>query len=503
MKNPSNNSKILGNLFYLKLLPVLAMNSFLDLKPIATAREINAAVVNVSGRQRMLSQRTALFALRLVCTQDVVEQEKLRQELLAAINLMEKSHNGLIKGDAEMKLPGNPSPTVEAMYFDLPLNLDKQVRNYITQARLLASVDKSELTQDNFHLQYILNASATDLIKALDAVVSQYQQESDRQQLAIDLHLAELYQQSCDATEKAQAQSQELEQALTDLRSYQTQLVQTEKMSSLGQLVAGVAHEINNPVNFIYGNLSHASEYVQNLLELLQLYQESNSKPSHKIQEKIEDIELDFLIEDMPKLLSSMKIGAERICQIVLSLKNFSRIDQSQMQVVDIHEGIDSTLLILQHRLKVRNGLSEIQVVKEYGDLPLVECYAGEINQVFMNLISNAIDAIEEVTDRPGQITICTELLPSDEIVVRIADNADGINRKIKARLFDPFFTTKPVGKGTGLGLSISYQIVAEKHQGKITCNSQPGQGTEFLIQLPVQQTRKSTAQLSTALVAS
>jgi signal transduction histidine kinase len=503
MKITAIHSKIFSNLLYLKLLPVLAMSSLFNLKPITAAREINAAVVNVSGRQRMLSQRTALFALRLVCTQDIVEQEKLRQELLAAINLMEKSHNGLINGDAEMKLPGNPSPTVQAMYFDLPLNLDKQVRNYITQARLLAEIDKSELTQDNFHLRYILNASATELIKALDAVVSQYQQESDEQQREIDLNLAELYQQSCDATEKAQTQSQELEQALIDLRSYQTQLVQTEKMSSLGQLVAGVAHEINNPVNFIYGNLSHASEYVQNLLELLQLYQESNSNPSHKIQEKIEDIELDFMIEDMPKIFSSMKIGAERICQIVLSLKNFSRIDQAQMQVVDIHEGIDSTLLILQHRLKVRNGVSEIQVVKEYGDLPLVECYAGEINQVFMNLLSNAIDAIEQVTERTGQITISTELLLSDEILVRIADNGDGINEEIKARLFDPFFTTKPVGKGTGLGLSISYQIVAEKHQGKITCNSQPGEGTEFLIQLPVQQTRKTTALLSTAIAAS
>ncbi len=503
MKNSSSNSIIPTNLFYLKLLPVLAMNSLLDLKPITAVREINAAVVNVSGRQRMLSQRTALFALRLVCTQDIVEQEKLRQELLAAINLMEKSHNGLINGDAEMKLPGNPSPTVQGMYFDLPLNLDKQVRNYITQARALAQVDKSELTQDNIHLRYILNASATDLIKALDAVVSQYQQESDEQQLAIDLHLAELYQQSCDATEKAQSQSQELEQALRDLRSYQTQLVQTEKMSSLGQLVAGVAHEINNPVNFIYGNLNHASEYVQNLLELLQLYQETYPNPTHKIQQQIEDIDLDFLIEDMPKILASMKIGAERICQIVLSLKNFSRLDQTQMQVVDIHEGIDSTLLILQHRLKAKSAITEIQVVKEYGDLPLVECYAGEINQVFMNLLSNAIDAIEEVTERSGQITISTELLLSDEIIVRITDNGYGINEKVKTRLFDPFFTTKPVGKGTGLGLSISYQIVTDKHHGKITCDSKPGLGTEFLIQLPVQQTRKSTAQLSTAFAAS
>jgi len=277
----------------------------------------------------------------------------------------------------------------------------------------------------------------------------------------------------------------ELKTTLTELQRTQAQVIQSEKMSSLGQLVAGVAHEINNPVNFIHGNLVHVNEYIQNLLDLINLYQERSHNKDPEIQEFIENIDLDFLIEDLPKTLSSMQVGANRIREIVLTLRNFSRLDEAEMKPVNIHEGIDSTLLILQHRLKARPERPEIEVIKNYGDLPLVECYAGQLNQVFMNIISNAIDAIEENSSLQSQITITTSLLNSEWVQIVIADNGTGISKDIQQQIFNPFFTTKPVGKGTGMGMSISYQIIVEKHGGKLECFSTPGDGTKFVIQIP------------------
>ncbi len=295
---------------------------------------------------------------------------------------------------------------------------------------------------------------------------------------------------------KTQAQLKQqaiaLEQTLQELQRTQSQMLQSEKMSSLGQLVAGVAHEINNPVNFIFGNLKHANDYTQDLLELIQLYQTHHPHPHPDVQAEIEAIDLEFLVEDLPKLLNSMKVGAERIQKIVASLRTFSRMDEAEMKAVDIHEGINSTLMILQNRLKARHDRPDINIIKQYGKLPLVECYAGQLNQVFMNVLSNGIDALEEaclthrITD--PAITISTELLPSKEVRITIADNGLGMPEKVRQRLFDPFFTTKPVGKGTGMGLSISYQIVTEKHGGSLTCHSQPGQGAEFTIQIPLHQ---------------
>src|SRR6478672_8529599 len=257
------------------------------------------------------------------------------------------------------------------------------------------------------------------------------------------------------------------------------QLIQTEKMSSLGQMVAGVAHEINNPVNFIRGNLDYVNNYTTDLLNLIKIYQQQYPQKNEAIQNELEAVDLDFLLEDLPQILHSMKTGVERICQIVLSLRNFSRLDESEIKSANIHEGIDSTLLILNHRLK-----QGVKIIKQYGDLPLVECYPAQLNQVFMNIINNAIDALlEQDSGKERQIVIQTEILDQHSVDIHIRDNGPGISQEIQSKLFDPFFTTKSIGKGTGVGLSICYQIV-EEHQGKVRVSSEPGQGTDFEIML-------------------
>lgn len=307
-------------------------------------------------------------------------------------------------------------------------------------------------------------------------------------QLGVALQQAELL-----AT--TQQQAEQLNAALTELQTTQSQLIQTEKMSSLGQLVAGIAHEINNPVNFICGNLTHIQEYAEDLLNLVEKYQVEYPVPSEELLDLVDAVDLEFLTEDMPKTLASMKVGVDRIRQIVLSLRNFSRIDEAEVKDVNVHDGIDSTLLILQHRFKARPESSALQIIKEYGDVPLVECFAGQLNQVFMNVISNAVDALEYDRSPDSEkrqnckITIHTsigELRQKPSVIIRIADNGPGIPETLKAKIFDPFFTTKPIGKGTGLGLSISYQIIVEKHGGVFKCNSQPDVGTEFWIEIPV-----------------
>lgn len=303
----------------------------------------------------------------------------------------------------------------------------------------------------------------------------------------------ELEKSNEELEDRVEQRTIELRNTLNELQRTQAQVIQSEKMSSLGQLVAGVAHEINNPVNFIHGNLAYLHEYVQDLLDLIHLYEKRSYNNDPEIQEFIENIELDFLIEDLPKTLLSMKVGATRIREIVLTLRNFSRLDEAEMKPVNIHEGIDSTLLILQHRLKARPERPEIKVIKNYDNLPLIECYAGQLNQVFMNIISNAIDALEENNSKltegnNSQITISTSMLNSEWLQIAIADNGTGIPKHIQQQIFNPFFTTKPVGKGTGMGMSISYQIVTEKHGGKLECYSTPGEGTKFFIQIPIKQ---------------
>lgn len=313
------------------------------------------------------------------------------------------------------------------------------------------------------------------------------------------------------AESKLKEKNYELKQALKQLGRTQSQLIQSEKMSGLGQLVAGIAHEINNPISFIYGNVAYASEYAENLLKLCCVYQDHYPEPVSVIADLAEEIEIEFMKEDFPHLLNSIKIGAERIRQIVLSLRNFSRLEESDIKRVDIHEGIDSALLILQHRIKENGRIRNIEIVKEYGELPPVQCYVGQLNQVFMNILSNAIDALGTVRNRkpelgtseteredsPGLSVSCnashwilirTEVLENNRIAIAISDNGPGMEESVKSRIFDPFFTTKPVGKGTGLGLSISYQIVVERHGGTLRCVSTPGRGTEFAIEIPIRQ---------------
>ena len=286
------------------------------------------------------------------------------------------------------------------------------------------------------------------------------------------------------------------ETTLIELKKTQAKLIQNEKMSSLGQIVAGVAHEINNPVSFIHCNLKYIEQYSQVILHLLELYHQYFPQPSAEIQAELDAIDIEFLKEDYTKILHSMNVGTTRIKDIVLSLRNFSRLDQSEFKAVDIHEGIDSTLLILSHRLKATSIRPEILLIKDYEALPKIECYAGQLNQAFMNILANAIDAIDELSVKQkleqnelnsSRITIRTSMV-DQFIEIAIADSGGGIPEAIQPQIFNPFFTTKPIGKGTGMGLSISYQIICDQHHGQLNFSSIPGKPTEFAILIPIEQ---------------
>ncbi|BAZ36958.1 integral membrane sensor signal transduction histidine kinase [Calothrix sp. NIES-4101] len=301
-------------------------------------------------------------------------------------------------------------------------------------------------------------------------------------------------------TAALQENNQHLSKTLAELKQTQSQLIQTEKMSSLGQMVAGIAHEINNPVNFIDANLFYAENYTQDLLELIEFFQQQYPDYSESIRQKIQEIDLEFISQDFKKILQSMQIGTKRITEIVLSLRNFSRLDEAEFKAADLHEGIDNTLLILHHRLEVTTARPvAIQIIKEYGNIPRIECYPGQLNQVFMNILNNSIDAINEslqeldnkkVNIAQRRIFLHTTMSDKEFVKITISDDGIGIPEAVRSQIFDPFFTTKPVGKGTGLGLFISYQIITEKHHGKLWCDSTPGEGTKFCIEIPVRQSK-------------
>ncbi|MEG4501704.1 response regulator [Microcoleus sp. F10-C6] len=333
----------------------------------------------------------------------------------------------------------------------------------------------------------------------LEEVLARVENQLTIQRLQKKLHEQNARLRESEAKEREK--SQQLELALQQLQHTQAQLIQSEKMSSLGNVVAGVAHEINNPISFIKGNLCPVTEYTQDLLKLVQLYAEDFPNPTAAIQEQLEAIDFTFLRNDLPKLIASMKIGADRIEEIVHSLRNFSRLDEAELKAVDIHEGLESTLMILQHRLKDEADQTIIKVVKEYEALPKIECYAGQMNQVFMNVLTNAIDALQsekswanDVDDSSSipTITIGTKLLSNCQVGIYITDNGPGITEDIQQRIFEPFFTTKEVGQGKGLGLSISYAIVVDEHGGQLRCLSLPDdRGATLEIEIPIHHSKK------------
>jgi PAS domain S-box-containing protein len=472
--------------------------------------------------KQLIIKATHLAAIAIECdrTQSQLKKTQTQLQQLSA-NIPGVIYRCLLKADGSYSFPFI-SPGCYEIYELAAEDIQKdsnvlfEIAHECDRSSLLKSAAKSAETLQPWQWEgrIITPSGKLKWIKAAARLERQCNGDIFWDGVVMDITESKEIQEALEQSQtQLRQQTRELEEALHELQRMQMQLIQTEKMSSLGQLVAGIAHEINNPVNFIYNNLNFTCEYIHDILSLLDLYQQHYSNPVSEIQAKAETMELEFLREDLPKMLSSMRLGTDRICEIVLSLRNFSRVDQTTAQSVDIHQVIDSVVLILQHRFKPYAENPGIKIIKEYGELPLVKCYPGQLNQVFMNLIANAIDALEENYDKlstlsseldtpiqsstlktqnPPTIRVCTQVLEDDlednsRVLIKIADNGAGMALEHQDQIFQAFFTTKPIGKGTGLGLSISYQIVVEKHGGQLKCFSEAGKGTEFWIEIPIQ----------------
>lgn len=479
--------------------------------------ESNLKFLDPNSLQQEDIERLREQLLNIMQGQEVIKQEQFHRQLLDIINIAQNQER---QGGVAMEDAQGLEKLIIVLSALLSIAIAGIIALRTTSAiahplEKITHVAQRVTSESNFHLRvfWVSDDEIGILAKSLNQLIQWI--SSYTQQLEIARQTLE--QRVQERTTELALSNQKLQQTLQELGKTQTQMLQSEKMSSLGQMVAGIAHEINNPVSFVYSNIPPAQTYAQDLLGLLELYQQHYPHPPATIESEIEAIDLDFLSQDFPRLLNSMQVGSERIRDIVNSLRTFSRLDEAQLKPVDVHDGLNSTLMILTHRFKQADHSAEIQVIKKYGQLPLVTCYAGQLHQVFINILSNAIDALEEAMESQqwnlGQvqqasswvnhdsdieaqlwvsspcIQISTEVTEANSVVIKITDNGAGITEKLRSNLFDPFFTTKPVGKGTGLGLSISYQIVVDKHGGKLWCQSLPGQGSQFVIEIPLQPT--------------